>query len=231
MSQGTTGQSGSAFGQHIPSSQDTSPTVMSEGVAKIVFLLVGIVFGPFLLYQAVTNLVGMGIKVVAVLVALYVIGAVAQFWLRNVWKGGMTQAELMDQVIFWPKGFLASVAEGTEAMKGHFTPRTKVAQPGDEFMPAWMALGFGGIFTVAAGYLVMWVFGSFVGLTFGLVWLGFLAYLIGFGAYVVKARAWVDGVTVNELMQAAAWPIPVVARLRASAKAHWARRQAGGMAA
>lgn len=195
--------------KNIPSSQDDSRTLVNQTGAILVGVFAGIIAVAALGWGVDQFFVLIG-RMITITIAAYVAGIAVHFWMSKVYAGGMSSEEIVG-VVMWPVGFLRSARR--KAKLADAAQSAKQAQYGSE--PSVISEEAAKIAGVAVGVLaaILMVAGVFLALAsiVTLIGLVLVAYYIGAVVQFWVARSWKDGLTVNELKVALAWPIAAMA--------------------
>lgn len=210
--------SGPSAWANLPSSDDDSTTLMGEKLAVVtgvVATLVGLGLG-YIGLGKIQDTIG---HLIWLLIALYVVGVVAQFWVAQSYKNGMTWKEITFALI-WPLDVVRSLRRGVRAAAGQVPGRTGYMSDdnGPKVISQGVAFAFGILATVAGVILLFVGLHAAWGVFWSVFWLLLIAWIIGGIVQFWVAQSWRDGLTVKELIRAAVWPFGMASVIRAGVK-------------
>jgi hypothetical protein len=200
---------------NIPSSQDDSRTLLGQTAA----VLVGIaatVLGLWLAYVGLGQLKNTIGHLIWLLISLYVIGVVAQFWVAQSYKNGMSGKEIT-YALLWPIDVVRSIRRGVKAAASNVPGRAGYASDdnGPKVITEGVAFAIGIAATVLAAILFFVGIASALAVIWSAIWLLIIAWIVGGIVQFWVAASWRDGLTVKELTMAAIWPLGMASVIRA----------------
>lgn len=201
-----------------PSQPDTSSVLLAEKPAigvGVVVTIIGAVIALFSIGK-IFSVIG---SLVLLIAALYVLGIFAQFWLAKSWKDGLTVKELTNAVL-WPVGAWKTIREGQRGLG--VLSSTHLASSDDTSatllnQPLAIIVGVVGSVLVVPG---MFFFGlrQAADVTFSLIWLVVVAYVLGAIFTFWAGKVYKDGLTTKELLAVATGPIGLFVLVASAAK-------------
>lgn len=202
--------------KNVPSSQDSSKTLVEETGAILAGVIASIVAIGFVGWGVDQFFVLLG-RLIVISIALYMTGIVVHFWMSKIYRGGLSGREIFG-AIGWPLGFLraarsrakiASVAQTVSQAK--YSDSASVIDEDVAKLVGIMASIIAAILLVVGVTLAL----SSIGILIGLIVVGY-----AFGAVLQfwVAQSWKDGLTVNELKICLTWPFVALAYEREQAE-------------
>jgi hypothetical protein len=202
---------------NIPSSEDNSRTLLPQTPAVLVGIAasgVGVWLTSVGLGQ-LKNTIG---HLFWLLIALYVVALVVQYWVAQSYKNGLTGKEITFALL-WPLDVVRSIRRGVKAATGQVPGRSgRVDDDGPKVVDEKVALFIGIAATALAAVLLVVGIISAVGVIWSAFWLLVICWILGGIVQFWVAQSWRDGLTVKELTMAAIWPLGMASIIRAGVK-------------
>lgn len=208
----------------MQSPQDNSKVLLDEQSALwggvVVTVLVGL---PAALF-AIGTFVSLVDDIIWVAIATWLVWMMIQFWISEAYKGGLTGSEIV-RAALWPYDMYKTIRAGVRKQAGKpFAGTSSDPNSGNKLLKEEQALWAGIIVSVITVILLIAGIVSAITVIGGLIWLAVLVYVVGLFIQYWVSNAYTEGLTVNELMLAVAWPVATFKTIKEGVKA---RREAG----
>lgn len=202
-----------------PSQPDNSKTILDEQTALIGGIIATAIFGVPAALFAIGKFVSIIDDLVWVAIAIWATWMMIQFWFSEAYKGGLSVKEIVKAAI-WPYDMYLTIRAGVRKQEGK--PVSPDSDTTKKVLNEEQALWGGIIVSCITLIVLITSIVSAVAVVGGMIVIAIAGYVVGLFIQYWVSKAYTDGLTVNELLQAVAWPIATYKTIKAGVKA---RRQ------
>jgi hypothetical protein len=203
--------------QSVPKgSNNPADALVDEKTALWGGIAATILLGLPALLIAISGALNLGGKLFWVIFSGYFIGLAVQYWTAKSYKNGLTVNETIKAVL-WPVDTYQTIRAAVRKEQGK-TVTVPVDDSKTLLSETWALVAGVGVGILALVFVPLAV-SSLLGAIGAVIWFAVWAYVVGVFVQFWTSQAYRDGLTRNELLLAALWPVDTFKTVRAGVKA------------